>query len=133
MLPDRKNVWDLAVDQSAIYAAADDGNLHRSRDGGLTWEALSDFPPGLDSDGTGIQAMAVAVQPGDPKHIVFSRVDHWHSLDGGDTIWESRDGGESWARIDDASGPLRVQTLALAPDGTIFAGSWCAGIWRHDS
>ena len=133
VLTDQKLIWDIASADGRLYAATDDGNLHRSGDGGQVWRRVSAFAPDRDPDGTANQALAVAVDPADPNHIVMSRVDHWHPTDNGDGVFESRDGGASWRPINDGLGHLRVQRLTFAPDGALFAGTSCGGIWRRDA
>ncbi|MCC6750129.1 MAG: hypothetical protein IT371_20855 [Deltaproteobacteria bacterium] len=124
-------VWRVVEGGGALYATAgDDGHLYRSTDGGLAWKALT--PPAAPDPGDEVaeQGIAVAVDPKDPKHLVFGRRDTWHSCDASSGLLESRNGGASWQPLN-AGMPLRSpSTLAFGGDGALYAGTWCAGTWR---
>ncbi len=45
-------------------------------------------------------------------------------------IARSTDGGQTWATANLGLGHLGVSTLAFGPDGTLFAGTNCASVWR---
>lgn len=119
----------LAHGGGAIYAGTEDGNLYRSRDGGTTWVNLTNLPAEEDSDGNGVYGIAVAVNPADPDHLLFSRVDGWHSSDAGGGILESRDGGQSWAGLNEGLGYPRAGVMAFGRAGVRYAGTLCGGIW----
>jgi photosystem II stability/assembly factor-like uncharacterized protein len=132
VLRDRDYVWSLAAAGGAVYATADDGNLYRTRDGGRHWDRLTHFAPDDDPGGEwGNHGAAVAINPNDPDHIVFSRTDMWHFVDAGDGVFESFDGGETWQSANEGLGLPRVWTLDFASDGTLYAGTFCAGLWRR--
>jgi len=90
------------------------GELARPDDPGPAWRPLGPFAiphgrtagpgPGRRPRVAG-RVAAVAVDPGDPRHL----------LAGGGGVWESRDGGRSWrARADDQPTPA-IGALAFAP------------------
>jgi len=119
----------LAHGGGAIYAGTEDGNLYRSRDGGTTWVNLTNVPAEEDSDGNGVYGVAVAVNPADPDHLLFSRADGWHSSDAGGGLLESRDGGQSWVAFNAGLGYPRANVLAFGSSDHRFAGTFCGGIW----
>ena len=86
----------LAV-PGAIYASAGDANLYRSADGGDTWVALTSYSSVDDGDGVGDSGWAIAVDPKDANHILFTRQEGWHTADDGAGIVESFDGGRNWS------------------------------------
>jgi len=106
------------ADSSIVYVAAwsvesphGDGDIFRSRDGGQTWETLSDM------HGKSVRALALA--PADTKTLVAG------ALDG---VFRSRDAGDHWERIS----PERhleirnVEAVAVDPvnPAVIYAGTW---------
>jgi photosystem II stability/assembly factor-like uncharacterized protein len=110
------NVAINPVDPNVMYVAAwalvnNDGDLFRSSDGGKTWQTL----PGIH--GKSLRAMALA--PSDPKIIVVG------ALDG---VYESQDGGDSWAQISPPHHAeiKNVQSVAIDPKNPaiIYAGTW---------
>lgn len=132
VLKGRGPAWDLDVASDAVYAALGDGNLYQSRDGGGDWRRLTNFPRGSDSDGTGNQGIAVGVDPQDPAHIIFSRADTWHygDLGSGAGLIESTDGGATWRSLNEGLGMPRVAKVLFAPNGDLYAGTICGGVWR---
>jgi hypothetical protein len=113
---DNTGIADIAQDPSnslVVYAAAYEhrrlpyiytgggpgSGIHRSRDGGVTWERLTkDLPAGV----MGRIGLAVArSKPG----VVYALIEH---ADGG--IWRSDDFGDSWKRACDAPTFRRVNS-----------------------
>jgi len=129
VLNGQDTIFGLLTVPGAVYASSGDGNLFQSSDGGITWNRLTDFRS-VDDDGVGDQGMAIAVNPNDPNHLLFSRTDTWHSADSGPGVVESTDGGASWTPLNNDLRHSKVSALALGQDGTIFAGTWGGGIWR---
>jgi photosystem II stability/assembly factor-like uncharacterized protein len=127
-------IWQVvAVGDDEVYASSgSDANLHRSRDAGKTWSRLTTHAGGEPGDEVGDQGMAIAVDPKDPRHLVFSRLDTFHSADGSAGLLESRDGGATWKEANDDLGLTSVKLLHFGPDGSLYAGTWCAGVWRRD-
>ncbi len=124
-------VFHCLAAAGAVYASAgDDANLYRSTDGGSTWEALTSFTSVDDGDGVGDAGWAIAVDPDDPDHILFSRQEGWHPADDGPGVVESFDGGQSWHALNDGLGLPKVSGFAFGSDGTVYAGTSCAGVWR---
>ncbi|MFN7987728.1 MAG: PKD domain-containing protein [Thermoanaerobaculia bacterium] len=131
VLTSEGTVWGLLAVNAAVYAAVGSSNLFRTTDGGRTWTRLTSFTTEDDGDGAGDQGMAIAVDPADARHILFSRVDPWHSADAGPGLFESTDDGATWSAANDGLGITRVGSLAFAPDGSVWAGTLCGGTWRR--
>jgi photosystem II stability/assembly factor-like uncharacterized protein len=125
-------IYHAVASQGAVYATTgEDADLHASRDGGDTWQQLTDFELEDYGDGVGAHGMAVCVAPGQPEHILFSRMDTWHPADAGEGIFESTDGGLTWSERGEGLRHRNVSALAAAADGGMFIGTWGGGIWRH--
>lgn len=92
------------------------GGMFRSRDDGATWQPTD---AGLFIGG----AMALAISPGDPNHLLYAT----------DTrLLRSRNGGRDWAH--EAAGKLIGPTLSVAFDqaGKGAVASSSAGVFRTD-
>ena len=124
-------IYHAVASQGAVYATTDDANLHCSTDGGDTWHELTDFDLEDYGDGVGAHGMAISVDPDDPEHILFSRMDTWHPADAGAGVVESTDGGQTWSELNEGLRRLNVSALAATADGGLFLGTWGGGIWRH--
>ncbi len=130
VLREQSTIFGLLAVPDAIYVSAGDSNLYRSVDGGNSWENLTRFEAKADGDGVGEQGWAIAVDPGNPRHLFFSRLESWHQTDAGYGIVESIDGGKTWSPLDAGLAFPKVSALVASPDGSLFAGTACAGIWR---
>jgi hypothetical protein len=76
--------------------------------------------------------MAIAVDPANPKHLLFSRVDTSHSADQSAGVVESMDGGGTWREANDNLGMTSVNVLIFGRGKAVYGGTWGAGIWRRD-
>jgi hypothetical protein len=107
----------LAPEDGPVYAAARLAALEQAAgppDPGPAWRPLGPFavPHGRTAgSGPGSRppvagrVAAVAVEGGDPRHL----------LAGGGGIWESRDGGQTWTPRADVQPTTTVGALAFAP------------------
>jgi photosystem II stability/assembly factor-like uncharacterized protein len=87
--------------------------LHRSEDGGFTWEAAGNE---LGRDLSVNAVLCFEVEGGDG----------WLAGTDEGCIWRSSDGGASWSLVSQTGAP--VLTLAQGPD-RLFAGTSDQGIW----
>ena len=131
VLTEHYTIFHVLAAPGAVFASsAEDANLYRSTDGSDSWQRLTNFTSVDDGDGVGDQGWAIAVDPNDPNHLIFSRMDTWHPADASPGIVESIDGGVSWTPLNDRLGHRNVSALAVGQGGTLFAGTWGGGIWR---
>jgi PKD repeat protein len=126
------SVFNLLATSTGIFAATDQPELFHSTDGGDTWTAITSLGASDDGDGLGLHGMAISADPSNANHIFFGRVDSWYWADAGDGLWESTDGGANWSHASQGLGIPSVYNLAVAPDGALFAGTWCANIWSRE-
>jgi PKD repeat protein len=126
-------VFNVTVAPGAVWATGNGGaDLVRSTDGGDTWQAVAIPALADDGDGIGQHGMSVAVDPSDPNHVLLGTADTWHNADAGAGIAESRDGGATWRWANPGLGLLSVSALTVGRDGTVWAGTHCASVWRRD-
>ena len=119
--PDR--MWVAALGE--LYSDNLGGALYRTTDGGAQWEAVLTVP--------GVGFVDMVADETDPDHLFAASWDrtrraHDFTEDGtGSGIWESTDGGDSWARIsednDFPEGPDagRIGLSYHSATGTLFA------------
>jgi photosystem II stability/assembly factor-like uncharacterized protein len=109
------------LQQGLIYVGADDGSVHRTLDGGMTWEPLSQK---FDLRGEGRFVTRIHASPSHQATAYLAFTGHYHN-DFRPHLFRTRDAGESWARIT-AGMPAEAVVLALVehpnnPD-LLFAG-----------
>ena len=119
--PDR--MWVAALGE--LYSDNLGGALYRTTDGGAQWEAVLTVP--------GVGFVDMVADETDPDHLFaasWDRTRRAHDFTEGGTgsgIWESTDGGDSWARIsednDFPEGPDagRIGLSYHSATGTLFA------------
>ncbi len=134
-------ITDLAVDptdENTAYAAAADGGIFRTFDGGDTWEATFDFMPTLSMG-------AVAIDPSDPN-VVYAGTGEVNpgrgSLTyGGAGLFRSNDQGSTWTLLglEDTGSIGRIlidpedpNVIHAAAMGHIWEPSDERGIYRTD-
>ena len=87
------------TDPDVVFVAGDHA-LHRSRDGGISW----DVGPANQIGVVDAEISDVVIDPSDPSHVLIGVHDSG--------VWESRNGGNSWLPL---SGGLQVVTRPWAP------------------
>ena len=90
--------------EGLLYAGTDDGKLQVSRDGGESFEDVSDRLPGLPE-----MAQINGIEPSshDPE-TVYVAVNDYRNDDYSNYLYRSDDAGRSWERIDGDLPPERV-------------------------
>lgn len=114
-------VAESPLRRGLIYVGADDGSVHRTTDGGRTWESLSDE---FQIEGEGRFVTKIHASPSDPERAYIAFTGHYHD-NFRPYLFRTEDAGESWRSI---SGGLPAQAVVMAvvehpgnPD-LLFAG-----------
>jgi photosystem II stability/assembly factor-like uncharacterized protein len=90
----------LAVDPSnpqILYAGTVGYDVHRSTDGGQSWQAINEglgWQPGII-----LRTTAIALDEDNPQHLAIATAFSIGSRLVGDGIYESFNGGEHWVKI----------------------------------
>ena len=102
-------------DSKVIYTSGhrhkEPGGFFKTTDGGKSWKEAKDLKN---------EAIHSMIQSSlDPNIILVGST-------GG--VWESKDSGDNWRKIQSASSPINIDSLAIDPRDTktIYAGTW----WR---
>ncbi|MFQ3591807.1 MAG: glycosyl hydrolase [Gemmataceae bacterium] len=111
-----------------LFAGTDDGKLHRSTDDGKSWIDLTDRLKGLPaSKGNAATAHLTRIEqaPYDEKTL-FVTLDRRRQNDERPYVYRSRDGGETFERINGTlpfEGPVHVVRADAKNRGLLFAGT----------
>ncbi len=132
-----QNVVAFAPDGSSVLVGGDNGGLHRSTDGGVTWTPVSAGLPAWTA-----KIAAIAYDPSDPQVVLAGG--GFSGRTGG--VLRSEDGGRSWEVVSDAvrfSGsntpgvrglpnkhPRSTGELLVWDGEVVFAGSFDDGVHR---
>lgn len=115
-------VVSLAVDPQnpqTLYVGTVGYGVHRSIDGGQTWQAMNNglgLQPGMI-----LRVPAIEVDPENPQHLAISTAFGVGSQLVGDGVFESLDGGTSWNRI--ATHSEIISDLTVDSNGVYAATS----------
>lgn len=107
--------------EGLIYVGADDGSVHRTTDGGETWESL-EGRFGFDNDVKFVTKIHASSSDPDVAYIAFT--DHYHD-DFRPYLFRTENAGESWESIaGDMPSEAVVNAVAEHPDNPelLFAG-----------
>ena len=110
--PDRliAATWDRHRTVAAYFGGGPGSGLHKSEDGGETWEALRTGLPGGP-----LGKIGLAISPQNPDRV-YAAIETIRA-DGG--VWMSEDRGASWRKMSDAvsggTGPHYYQELYASP------------------
>jgi uncharacterized protein (TIGR03437 family) len=108
-LPEAKSMArTLPEDPSTLYALAT--NVYRSRDGGTSWQSITDYHS-QSVIGGGMRDLAVA--PDNPDHLVVAN-------DFG--IWHSTDGGFSWSSLNEGLPNLPATRFLPPASSSVLPG-----------
>ena len=110
-----------AADLSVVYAAAPNGGLYQSTNGGLTWQFIANGPPGHFD-------LFLKVDPFAPRRLYIKG---WDPLTFFYHLYRSEDGGRRWQRSDAGFAADSVADFALDPStpGLVYAAT-SAGVFR---
>ena len=121
-----------------VYAPSADRGIYRTSDGGKTWQKVL-----FTDDRTG--GSSIAIDPSNPRHLLAGMWEGWrspyHLTSGGanDGLYESRDGGSHWARLQGHGLPAGITgriAVAFAPNDAkrVYAliESAHGTLWRSD-
>ena len=90
-----------------LWAAAGSGGLWKSENGGNTWRPLADQ--------LGLPAGSLAIDPHDPDVLFFGTGERFHSGGPGAGVYITRDGGDSWQRLNSTRLWRYVPSIAISP------------------
>lgn len=114
-----------ASDPQILYVGGPSGGAYRSSDGGQTWQSISN---GLGlTPGAALRVTALAVDEQDARHVVASTAYGLGSRLAGGGIYESRDGGQQWAKLGDTAG---LVTRLLINERGVYAAT-ASGLARY--
>lgn len=115
----------VRIDPAGVcWAAAEGPSLHRSADGGESWDELANVPSIVRAHA----ARRPGVRRGGETPIVGVAFPHGHLLLGlrGVGAWLSRDGGQTWMRGDQIELSARSEPLQATD-----LGEHLNGLWEH--
>lgn len=99
-----------------LYAAAADGGVWRTTDGGATWETLTDFEKTLSGG-------AILLDPSNPSVIYFGTGEGNGAIDNypGVGVLKSSDGGATWTESNRFSSAVRRLAMHRSEPSRIYA------------
>src|SRR3989454_7633844 len=112
-------MWQFVRRPWELVSGGAGSGVYRSKDGGLTWERLTQ---GLPSGVTG--NTAVAVGPTNPSHV-YALIESKQGM-----LWDSKDQGDHWAKVSDFHGlsarPFYFSLMHVSPvdDRKLFFSSY---------
>src|SRR5437867_7475254 len=112
-------MWQFVRRPWELVSGGAGSGVYRSKDGGLTWERLTQ---GLPSGVTG--NTAVAVGPTNPSHV-YALIETNEGM-----LWDSKDQGDHWTKVSDFHGlsarPFYFSLMHVSPvdDRKVFFSSY---------
>ncbi len=107
-------VSSLAVaptDTNVLFVGTSDGNIRYSRDFGISWLAPTTTLPNRS-------VTDFAIDPADPLRTVAV-----FGSSGTPHVYQTKDGGQTWADISGSIPDVSTQAVAFGPGGRIFVGN----------
>src|SRR3989440_895100 len=112
-------MWQFVRYPWELVSGGAGSGIYRSKDGGITWERLSEgLPP------TPLGRIAVAAGPTNPSHV-YALVETKQGM-----LWDSKDQGDHWTKVSDFHGlsarPFYFSLLHVSPvdDRKLFFSSY---------
>jgi len=122
-------MWDFRRRPWHFRSGGPGSGLYRSKDGGASWERLTD--PALDNGlpaGT-LGRVGVKVAPSDPD-VVYAIIES--EADG--VLWRSDDGGDTWAEVSDSrqigSRPFYYSDIRVDPTDANTLYALASGLYK---
>lgn len=115
-------IYKIAVNSSGDIFLATQIGIYRSSDSGITFDIVADWP--FAEGGWSIAEVF---------DIVINELDHIYAGVGrGDSfgVYVSYDNGNTWAKAGSGLEGYSVRSLALSPNGELFAGTYINGVYR---
>lgn len=115
---DSNVVWVGTGENNSSRSSYGGFGVYRSVDGGKTWENK-----GLNnSDRIG----RIIVDPKDPNHVYVAAIGKLYTEGGQRGIYETKDGGDTWAQILEGDDDTGFIDLVVSPNDSnvLFAASW---------
>jgi photosystem II stability/assembly factor-like uncharacterized protein len=122
-MPQRAIIYALgpsSLDKQIIWAGTDDGLVHRTIDGGVSWKAVT--PPGLSSWDKVSQIDAGHFD----KNTAYIAINAFRKNDLRSHIYKTHDGGTTWQKIVsglEGAGPVNVVREDPHRPGLLYAGT----------
>ncbi len=114
------DIQESPLEEGVIWAGANDGPIHVTRDGGATWSEVT--PRGLGPYG---RVQNIEVSPHSPARA-YATILRYQLGDFAPYVYRTGDYGESWTRITDgipADYPVRVVREDPVREGLLYAGT----------
>ncbi len=117
------DVQESVLEEGVIWAGANDGPVHVTRDGGATWTDVT--PRGIGPYG---RVQTIAVSPHDPAKA-YVAILRYQLGDFAPYVYRTRDYGESWTRITTGTNgvpsdhPARVVREDPGREGLLYLGT----------
>jgi len=116
-------ISSFAMDSSGnILAGGNLGQIYKSTDEGLTWRNIDSLE--RDMQGQTIWALAV----NSSGHIFAALASEYSEYFGG--VYRTTNDGADWNAWDQGRFSTGVRSLAIAPDGGVYAGTLLSGVYR---
>lgn len=125
-----EQLTDIATSRlsDTIYGLSTRGQVYRSANGGLNWiEVGQDW---LTVPGANLHGVALELNSGNDLHVVLATAYQIDAQLVGGNVYETSNGGQSWAKIADAHGV--IERLLLTPGGYVF-GTDASGLIEYET
>jgi photosystem II stability/assembly factor-like uncharacterized protein len=109
------------LNSTTIYTGSDDGNVHVSFDGGITWENVSDGLPKR-------YITSLAVSPYDDA-VAYVTLSGYNSVDYTPHVYKTNDGGQNWTDISANLPSIPVNDIVIHPTENLLIVATDLNVW----